>query len=139
MLKALCVSIILFPTCSFSVRVLGVKSSCNHFYSRCIRFSENNLNHESFLEHSFLYADYVQRDQVRRIHIDDMNEVARVELPNMNDRSEHDVPNKPDNFTMNMGKCIDCLRIDLPLLFDHAPNLDIFTVDIVLKVNDEYL
>jgi hypothetical protein len=38
------------------------------------------------------------------------------------------------NFTVNLGHCISTLTEDLPYLFESAPDMSIFTQDIVLKV-----
>jgi hypothetical protein len=38
------------------------------------------------------------------------------------------------NFTVNLGHCISTLTEDLPYLFESAPDMSIFTQDIILKV-----
>mmetsp|Transcript_10299 Transcript_10299/g.12913 ORF Transcript_10299/g.12913 Transcript_10299/m.12913 type:complete len:232 (-) Transcript_10299:159-854(-) len=40
---------------------------------------------------------------------------------------------KPDNFTLNLGKALDTISIDIPNMFIAEPHLDILTEDVVLK------
>jgi hypothetical protein len=41
--------------------------------------------------------------------------------------------NRNDNFTINLGKALDHLRVDVPLLFDREPDMSIYTEDIRLR------
>lgn len=42
-------------------------------------------------------------------------------------------PNRNDNFTINLGKALDHLRVDVPLLFEREPDLSIYTEDVRLR------
>ena len=42
-------------------------------------------------------------------------------------------PPRNDNFTINLGKALDHLRVDVPLLFDREPDMSIYTEDVRLR------
>ncbi|CAM9805626.1 unnamed protein product [Phaeothamnion confervicola] len=44
------------------------------------------------------------------------------------------MPDPRQNYTVNVGHAIEALRNDIPLIFEEAPTMDIFSPDIVLKV-----
>jgi len=42
-------------------------------------------------------------------------------------------PQGNNNFTINLGRALDHLRVDVPLLFDREPDLSIYTEDVRLR------
>ena len=50
-------------------------------------------------------------------------------------QDDDDKPNQQgnNNFTINLGRALDHLRVDVPLLFDREPDLSIYTEDVRLK------
>jgi len=50
-------------------------------------------------------------------------------LQSQRDRLEEDIKR---NFTLNVGRAIECLRDDVPNMLTEAPNLDIFSDEVVL-------
>lgn len=48
---------------------------------------------------------------------------------------EDEEKRRKDEFNLNVGRAIDILSYDVPLMFSVPPRLDIFTNDIILKVS----
>lgn len=54
------------------------------------------------------------------------------------DPDQEDRRREEDEFKLNVGRAMDVLSRDVPLMFSAAPRLDIFTNDVVFKVSWDY-